>query len=251
MPRSGTSLTEQIFGAHSQVHAAGELQCFSKFVKASHEDPGTEAAPPDGRFEIIENDMDGNQSPVIPKDFEPETLHEIGKGYVDYVLGLAGDKSRVTDKMPYNFLFAPLIHMALPNAKIIHTRRHPLDTCVSCFFQNFTGGSEYAFDLEHLGVYYKNYLALMQQWREELKVPMLEINYEDLVSDTEPTVRRMLEFCELDFEPACLDSHKNKRAVATASYQQVRQPIYKKSVARWQRYEKHITPLIEALGTEG
>lgn len=134
--------------------------------------------------------------------------------------------------------------MALPNAKIIHTRRNPIDACVSCYFQNFTGGSEYAFNLEHLPVYYQTYLDTMQAWRE-LGVEMHEVNYEDVVSDTEAQVREILAFCGLDFEPACLETHKNKRAVATASYQQVRQPIYKKSVERWRRYEDWIGPLLQ------
>lgn len=246
MPRSGTSLTEQILGAHSQVNPAGELQAFSKMVRASHNE-GREQVAKEGRFEIIENGVDGNQSPIIPQDFEPATLEQIGKGYVDYVRELAGDLPHVTDKMPYNFLFAPLIHMSLPGAKIIHTRRNPIDTCLSCYFQNFSGGSEYSFDLEDLAVYYNNYLAMMDHWRDELKLPMLEIDYEELVSDTESTVRKMLEFCELDFEQQCLASHKNKRIVATASYQQVRQPIYTKSVERWKPYEKHLGPLLERL----
>ncbi len=243
MPRSGTSLTEQILGAHSQVYAAGELQIFSQLVRKTH-DPEGKNEPQDGRFEIIENSVDGAQSPVVPANFEPATVEALGKGYVEKVLALADGLQRVSDKMPYNYLFAPLIQMALPGAKIIHTRRHPIDTCVSCYFQNFTGGSEYAFDLEHLAVYYKNYQIVMQAWRE-LGLQMLEINYEDLVTNTESTVRGMLEYCNLEFEPDCLASHKNKRAVVTASYQQVRQPIYQDSVERWKHYEPWIAPLLE------
>ncbi len=243
MPRSGTSLTEQIFGAHSQVHAAGELRTFFEAMKATH---GSAAEVPAGKFEIIEN-ADGFHSVISSQVFEPAALHKIGETYVDHVASIADGKPRVSDKMPFNYLFAPVIQSALPGAKIIHTRRNPLDTCVSCYFQNFANGCEFAFDLDHLGDYYANYLKVMDAWRE-LPVEMLEVDYEELVSDTEPVVRRMFDFCELEFEPACLDTHKNTRPVATASYQQVREPIYDKSVNRWKHYEKHIGPIIDALG---
>jgi hypothetical protein len=152
--------------------------------------------------------------------------------------------------MPYNYFLAPLIAKIYPRAKIIHCRRHPLDTCLSCYFQNFTGGSEYAFDLIELGEFYRNYLRIMAHWREELHVPMLELQYEELVQDPEPNVRRMLDFCDLPWEASCLSFYKSKRAINTASYQQVRKPIYTKSAGRWRNYRQHLAPLIDALGID-
>jgi len=243
MPRSGTSLTEQILGCHSKIHPAGELRAFSEAVQKTH---GSGPRSTSG-FTIVENEMAGHQSPVIPEDFSSETLKQIGQDYVATVTALANGEPHVSDKMPYNFLFLPMIKMALPNARIIHTRRNPADTCLSCFFQNFAGGSEFSFDLHDAGTYYRNYAAIMDRWRDA-GIEMLEVDYEETVSDTETVVRRMLEFCGLDFEEQCLQAHKSKRPVVTASYQQVREPVYTKSVARWRNYQQHLGPLLEALG---
>ncbi len=246
MPRSGTSLTEQILGCHSQIFPAGELREFSAAVRKTHGEP--EEADAGGGFKIVENELAGHQSPVIPGEFDRETLQQIGQSYVDAVVALSGGEPHVTDKMPFNFLFAPLIKMALPNAKIIHTRRNPVDTCLSCYFQNFAGGSEFSFDLRDAGLYYRNYEMVMDRWRNELGLEMLEVDYEETVTDTETVVRRILDFCGLEFEPECLSAHRSKRPVITASYQQVRQPVYTKSVERWRNYEQHLSPLLEVLG---
>ncbi|QDV66156.1 tetratricopeptide repeat-containing sulfotransferase family protein [Crateriforma conspicua] len=245
MPRSGTSITEQILGSHPDVFAAGELQLLSALVRET----GRQSEPEDSTsvFRIVDHQKDGSKVPMIPADFSAETLREIGQQYVNQIEAMSSGEARITDKMPYNFLFVPLIKMALPNAKIIHTRRHPLDTCLSCFFQNFTGGSEFSFDLEDLAVYYKNYVHTMSAWRDDLGVEMLEVDYESLVSDPEPVVRQMLDYIGMPWDPNCLKSHESKRVVATASYQQVREPIYTKSVHRWKNYEKQLQPLRDEL----
>ena len=248
MPRSGTSLTEQMLGCHSKIYPAGELQEFSTSIKATWEDSDESKRKSRGGFTIVENDLTGRQSPVIPDDFESSTLQRIGTEYVETVVAMSNGEAHVTDKMPYNYLFAPLIQMAIPNAKIIHTRRNPVDTCLSCYFQNFSGGSEFSFDLHDAGVYYRNYVAVMDRWRDEVGLEMLELDYEETVTDTEAVVRRVLDYCGLEFEEGCLSAHKSKRAVVTASYQQVREPVYTKSVARWKHYEQHLGPLLEALG---
>ena len=248
MPRSGTSLTEQILASHSQVYGAGELTTLRDVVRATYDDPG--AKPSTSPLEIIDTDPSVDQQCMVPKNWEtitPQQLTEVGTEYLKYVRGLDEKAQRITDKMPYNYFLAPIISKVFPRGRIIHCRRHPLDTCLSCYFQNFTGGSEYSFDLVELGEFYRNYLKLMAHWRDALQVPMLEVDYERLVQDPEPAVRELLEFCGLDWEPDCLKFHKSKRAINTASYQQVRKPIYTRSAGRWKNYEKHLDPLIDAL----
>src|ERR1700743_84544 len=149
---------------------------------------------------------------------------------------------RITDKMPANFLYAGLIHAVFPRAKFIHMQRHPLDTCLSIYFQEFFNVSPYANDLNHLAHYYGQYQRLMAHWRKVL--PVLDVPYEGLVEDPEQWTRRMLEFIDLPGDPQCLRFHENLRAVITASRWQVRQKINSGSVARWRNYEKHLGPLL-------
>lgn len=141
-----------------------------------------------------------------------------------------------------------MIALMFPKARIVHCRRDPLDTCVSCYFQNFARGQEYSFDLRELGRFYRDYRRLMAHWAEVLPVAVLEVPYEALVADQEQVSRALLAFCGLDWDPACADFHRTDRPVRTASRWQVRQPMYRSSVARWRRYEKHLQPLIETLG---
>jgi tetratricopeptide (TPR) repeat protein len=248
MPRSGTSLTEQILASHSQVYGAGELTSLRDCVRATYEDPSQKRqwSP----LEIIDKDPSVDQQCMVPKNWPTmtaEQLTALGTRYLQYIRKLNPDAHRITDKMPYNFILAPLIAKVFPRGKIIHCRRHPLDTCLSCYFQNFTGGSEYSFDLAELGKFYRNYVEVMEYWRSTLQVPMLEVDYEQLVQDPEPNVRAILDYCELEWESECLNFHKSKRAISTASYQQVRKPIYTRSAGRWRNYEKHLGPLIAAL----
>ena len=248
MPRSGTSLMEQILASHSSVHGAGELTTMRDVVRATYDAPG--AKKQWSPLEIIDTDPSVDQQCMVPKNWESISaaqLSDIGSKYLEHVRGLDGKAQRITDKMPYNYFLAPLIAKVFPRGRIIHCRRHPLDTCLSCYFQNFTGGSEFSFDLVELGDFYRNYLKLMSHWRDALHVPMLEVDYEQLVQDPEPGVRQILNFCGLDWEPDCLKFHKSKRAINTASYQQVRKPIYTRSAGRWKNYEKHLDPLIESL----
>jgi tetratricopeptide (TPR) repeat protein len=251
MPRSGTSLTEQILASHPLVHGAGELTTMRDVVRASYDlpDQRKQWAP----LEIIDTDPSVDQQCLVPKGWEAittEQLTELGSQYLAHIRSLNDKAQRITDKMPYNYFLAALIAKVFPRGRIIHCRRHPLDTCLSCFFQNFTGGSEFSFDLSELGDFYRNYLKLMAHWRNALGVPMLEVDYERLVQDPEPAVRAMLDFCGLDWDDKCLKFHKSKRAINTASYQQVRKPIYTKSAGRWKNYEKHIGPLVESLGID-
>jgi hypothetical protein len=158
--------------------------------------------------------------------------------------------TRVTDKMPHNFLRAGLIHAVLPNARIIHVRRHPVDNCLSIYFQNFKGEHPYAYDLDNLAFYRREYERLMQHWREVMPADRyFEFDYEDLVADQEGMSRKLLNFCGLEWDDACLNYHENERAIKTASVWQVRQKIYTSSVERWRNYAAHIGPLMSLLET--
>jgi tetratricopeptide (TPR) repeat protein len=219
MPRSGTSLVEQILASHPAVFGAGELTFLP--------------------------DLAGPDDPDRSADF----IARIGATYVERITALAPAAERVVDKMPYNFLHAGLIRLALPHARIIHVRRHPLDTCFSCFSLNFSGDVGFAYDLGELGRYYRAYDALMAHWRSVLPPDFLiEVQYETLVADLEREARRMIAFCGLDWDPRCLAFHTTRRAVATASLHQVRQPVYKNAIGRADAFAPYLAPLRQALG---
>jgi tetratricopeptide (TPR) repeat protein len=231
MPRSGTTLVEQILASHPMVHGAGELQTFNDVV--------LEVRGPDG-----------NTLPY--PDFVPSldagALKAIGQRYVTLVRKLAPTGERVTDKMPSNYYFAGLIHLALPDAKIIHTMRDPVDTCVSCFSKLFSAEQNHTYDLGELGRYYRHYEKLMAHWRRVLpKERMLDVRYEDVVADLEALARRIIAHCGLPWDDRCLAFHKTDRPVRTASAIQVRQPIYASAVGRWKVYEEFLGPLLKEL----
>lgn len=218
MPRSGTTLTEQIISSHPDVFGAGELR------------------------EIT--DMLSN-NPILTK----ENVAEIGEEYVKRVKekDLTGKALRITDKMPANFVQMGYILSILPNAKIIHCRRNPIDTCLSCYKQNFARGQYFSYRQEDLATEYENYLEIMEHWREVLPGRFLEINYEDTVGDFEAQARKLIDFIDLEWDDACLAPHKQKRAIMTASKGQVTKPVYKTSVEKWRRYEEQLQPLVERL----
>jgi hypothetical protein len=165
---------------------------------------------------------------------------------------LAPDAARITDKMPQNFLLLGLLHAFFPAAKIVHCRRDPLDTCVSCFTVLFGDGQEFAYDLAELGEYYGMYTALMKHWEQVLPVgSLLTVDYEEVVTDIRKSVERLLAHCGLPWDEACVSFHETKRQVQTASVYQVRQPLYRSSMGRWRRFESHLGPLQEALEKTG
>jgi tetratricopeptide (TPR) repeat protein len=227
MPRSGTTLVEQVLASHPEVYGAGELSDFERAVAALG---GADGAP---------SDIGGGE------------LLRIGAGYMARVRALAPEARRITDKMPGNFRFAGLIHLALPNARLIHLRRDPIDTCLSCFSILFGGDQPFTYDLAELGRYYRAYQRLMEHWRRVLPSGiMLEVEYEALVGDFEPQARRIVAHCGLDWEAACLDFYKTPRPVHTASAVQVRQPIYLSSVGRWRPSGETLRPLLDALAAD-
>ena len=233
MPRSGTSLVEQILSCHEDVHGAGELKDIGKLV------------PPVAQALILSEDGEV-ESPVAIKD----ALNDAAEQHLQKLRKLGGGAARVTDKMPYNFMNLALISLLFSRARIIHCVRDPIDTCLSCYFQNFSRGNFQAFDLGHAGLFYRQYERLMAHWGEVLDLPILEVRYEEHVAEPEKVCRDMLEFLELDWDPACLRFHESRRFTKTASRDQVREPIYTSSAGRWRNYERHIGPLIEALGLE-
>lgn len=228
MPRSGTTLIEQIVSSHPAVHGAGEL--------------------PD-LMTIVQRDIAGAAFPDSLRVLDQAQLAAWGAEYVAGLQRRAPSALRITDKMPANFFAVGLIHLMLPNARIIHVNRNPLDTCLSCFTTLFNRKNEHTYDLAELGRYYADYARLMEHWRKVLpEGAFLDVRYEDVVADQEAQARRIIEYCGLGWDTACLDFHRNERAVSTASLAQVRQPIYRSSVERWRHYEKFLGPLREALG---
>ena len=229
MPRSGTTLVQQILAALPGVHAAGEPRHVEHLTKAL-----------------------GAAYPAHPETLAPEQLADFGRNYLARVLGDAPrDTRRVIDKMPNNFLHAGIIHLALPGARIIHCRRDPVDTCLSCYSKLFTTGQEFSYDMAELGGYFRAYAALMAHWRAVLPSgSFIEVEYEKIVSDLEGEARRLIAFCGLDWDAACLRFHEARRAVRTASMNQVRRPLYAGSIGRWRTFASELGPLLEALGRD-
>lgn len=226
MPRSGTTLTEQIIASHSSVHGAGELRDIARVFEAEEKS-----------FHDLMPGADGD-------DWE-----RMGRTYTGFLDRFGTDAARITDKMPGNYHYLGAIRLMLPNAKIVHVSRDPLDTCLSCFMHLFAHGQLNTYDLAEIGHTYKCYRELMDHWQAVLpEESFYNIRYESLVDDTEGEARKLLAYCGLEWEESCLEFYKTQRIIRTASVAQVRQPIYKTSKQRWKNYEKFLGPLIEALG---
>jgi hypothetical protein len=183
-------------------------------------------------------------------ELEPESLRALGEEYLQRTRIQRGSAPFFIDKMPNNFRYIALIHLILPNAKIIDARRHPMAACFSSFTQLFAQGQSFTYGLSNIGRYYRDYLRLMDHWDNVLPARVLRVQYEDMTQDTEHQVRRILDYCGLPFEPACLQFHQTERAVRTASSEQVRQPIYSTAVDHWRHYEPMLGELKEALGDD-
>ncbi|HEY2884975.1 MAG TPA: sulfotransferase [Rhizomicrobium sp.] len=230
MPRSGTTLTEQMLASHPAVHGAGELQWVHR---AAQKFRGRDVR---------------DFFPEAARTLSAEQLRELGGAYLADLRTRSATAQRITDKMPMNFRFVGLIHMMLPNAKIVHMCRNSLDTCLSCFTKNFTGDINYAYDLGELGRYWRAYDKIMTHWHTVLpERVILDVRYEDLVRDFEGQARRIVAHCGLEWDEACLQFYSRERPVRTASVIQVRQPIYGTSVGRWQPYQTWLGPLLAEL----
>lgn len=230
MPRSGTSLVEQIISSHPAVYGAGELVQIGNLAKSLHEYLDTE-----------------EQYPECILQLDKETAHSLANEYLAHLQNLSGNASRITDKMPANFVHLGLISILFPGSFIIHCRRDPLDICLSMYFNNMAGPPGYATRLSDIGYWYKQYERLMDHWIQFLPVHILEIHYEQLIGEQEATSRQLIEYLELDWDNQCIDFHKTSRTVLTASNWQVKQPIYKSSLYRWKNYEKYLGPLKEII----
>ena len=232
MPRSGTTLIEQIVASHPMVKGAGE-------VRDVH----------DALVDLRPRVQGQRPYPEMLNDASAGDLAFFGQSVVRRLARRWPQSLRITDKMPSNFFFLGLLRLALPNARFIHARRNPVDTCLSCYSKQFVGEINYTYDLGELGRYYKAYDALMQHWREVLPSgSFLDVQYEDVVGDLEGQAKRILDHCGLAWDPAVLEFHKTERAIKTASAVQIRRPIYKSSIERWKNYETHLEPLLAALG---
>jgi hypothetical protein len=189
------------------------------------------------------------QYPEAVAKWSEEDFSALGEDYLQKLQEYPNGEARVTDKLPHNFFILGLIYLAMPNAKVIHCRRDPVDNCLSIFKQDFKSIHRYAYDLEELGGHYRLYADLMQHWHDVLpEGAIFDLQYEDMVADQEGMSRKLLEFCGLPWDDNCLRFHETERAVRTASQSQVRKKIYSDSVELWRRYEKQLQPLIKALG---
>ena len=235
LPRAGSTLLEQIIASHSQVDGTLELP---NMLSLAYRLRGREKISVDGRY------------PKILHDLTPEQLEAFGEQFIEETQIHRQGAPFFIDKMPNNFRHIGLISLVLPNAKIIDARRHPMACCFSGFKQLFAEGQEFTYGLENVGAYYREYVKLMDHWDEVLPGKILHVQYEDVVADTETQVHRILDYLDLPFEQACLDFHKTKRSVRTASSEQVRQPIFKSGLEQWRHFETWLDPLKDALGPE-
>ncbi|HKD54656.1 MAG TPA: sulfotransferase [Steroidobacteraceae bacterium] len=233
LPRSGSTLIEQILASHSQVEGTQELADVPRLVVGLQ-----------GR----NWQLDDPRYPAVLAQMSGEEFRRLGEKYLADTRIYRSGKARFIDKMPNNFRHLGLIHLMLPNAKIIDARREPMACCFGNLKQLFAHGQEFAYSVEDIARYYRTYLELMRHWDTVLPGRVLRVQHEDVVEDLEGNVRRLLEFCGLEFEPACIEFHKTERSVRTASSEQVRQPIYRDGLEQWRHFEPWLGPLRDALG---
>lgn len=232
LPRTGTTLVEQILGSHPQVFAAGELNHFAvQLMQLTRRQSG----PRDlSRRELVEQ--------TAKLDFEV-----LGKAYLDSSRPLTGNAPHFVDKMPLNFLYAGLIHMALPQARIVHLTRNPMDTCYAIYKRLFRDAYPWSYDQQETALYYSAYSQLMSHWKNVMPGVIYELAYEDLVKDVEAQTGKLLEYCGLDWDPRCVRFYEHQAVSTTASASQVRQPVYQTSINRWKTYDLQLSPLREKL----
>ena len=236
LPRTGTTLVERILDSHPDVRSAGELNEFgTELVRLTGRLPGGAGT---SRVAFVER--------TSQLDFRA-----LGEAYLHAVRPLRGDRPRFVDKLPFNYLYAGLIHLALPRARIVSLRRHPMDTCYAVYKHLFRDAYPFSYDLDELGRYYVAYDRLMRHWNAVMPGVIHTVAYEDMVADLDRQARRLVEYCGLPWHDDCLQFHRNPRASTTASALQVRQPIYDTSVGKWRRYATHLEPLRASLERAG
>lgn len=233
MPRSGTSLVEQILASHPDIYGAGELNVLNDMVKQLPKTNNNKTPYPDHVINLSN-----------------AALNEMAERYLSHINNINAEKNFITDKMPDNFQYLGLINILFPKAKIIHCTRDPHDTCLSCYFQQFSGDYPYAYKLENLGYYYNHYRDLMLYWKKTLTIPIIEVKYETLVGESRATVEGLLEYLNLVWDENCLSFNQSSRVVTTASAQQVSKVLYNTSINRWRHYEVFLSSLSNALQYE-
>ncbi len=231
MPRSGTSLIEQVLASHPDVFAAGELQII-----------------PEAARRLFGSVQDRSEIESRFDSLTADDLERLASDTLSAMRRPARKARRITDKLPSNFMHLGLIELLFPDARVIHCRRNPIDTCLSCYMQDFAGNFPWTHDLESIAAFHKSYRRVMDHWRGVISIPILDIDYESTVADQEAEARRLIDFVGLDWDDACLAPHKTRRTTVTLSAEQVRRPVYTSSVERWRNYEPHLRPLIDALG---
>jgi tetratricopeptide (TPR) repeat protein len=241
LPRSGSTLIEQILASHSQVEGTQELSEIQRIVLGLR---GQHSGLGDPRLRAMED----NSYPAGLAEFTPEDFRSLGERYMKDTRAYRGRKPFFIDKNPNNFRHLGLIHLMMPNAKIIDVRREPMACCFSNLKQLFASGQEFTYGIGDIARYYRTYLELMRHWDAVLPRRILRVCYEDVVQDLEGNVRRILEFCGLEFEPGCIEFHKTERSVRTPSSEQVRQPIFHDGLFQWLNYEPWLGPLKDSLG---
>jgi tetratricopeptide (TPR) repeat protein len=233
LPRSGSTLVEQILASHSQVEGTHELADVQRIV-LELQGPGLDLHDP--------------RYPGVLADLSPEEFRKLGERYLTDTRAYRVHKPFFIDKMPNNFRHVGLIHLMLPNAKIIDVRREPMACCFSNLKQLFAAGQEFTYRIDDIARYYRTYIDLMRRWDTVLPGRVLRVLYEDVIEDLEANVRRILEFCGLEFEHACVEFHRTERSIRTASSEQVRQPIFREGLNQWRNYELWLAPLRNGLG---
>ena len=236
MPRTGTTLVERILASHTDVFAAGELSNFA--VQMMRQVRAKAASRAVSRDELVKLSAG--------LDFVA-----LGKAYVDSTRPATGHTARFIDKLPLNYLYVGLIHLALPRAKIIHVQRDPMDTIYAVYKTLFTDAYPFSYDLEELAAYFVAYSELMEHWHAVLPGNIQTVRYETLVSEVDIEARRLVEACDLDWQPACLEFYRNAEASTTASSVQVRRPVYQSSVGKWRDYETQLQPAVAVLRNAG
>ena len=235
LPRAGSTLLEQILASHSHVEGTSELQ---DIIRISGKLGDKSRENPSGKY------------PEILAELTEDQCRELGESYLETTRIQRSDTPFFIDKMPNNFRHVGLIHLILPNSKIIDARRHPMGGCFSGFKQLFANGQTFTYDLEDIGKYYRDYVKVMNHWDEVLPGRVHRVQYEEMVADTDAQIRALLDHCELEFEEQCLKFYETDRAIRTPSAEQVRKPIYKEGLEQWRNFEAHLDPLKEALGPE-
>ena len=237
LPRSGSTLLEQILSSHSMVDGTHELADLGAVIRSDPKLSSPRKYHPD----------ENRRYPITIATLDANEFKRLGSKYIERTRRHRGDRPFFTDKNPNNFEHVGFLQMILPNAKIINARRHPLDSCYGSYKQLFAKGQPFTYDLVEIGEYYLQYQRIMDHWHDVLPGKVLDVQYEDVVADLEGQVSRILEYCELEWQASCLKFHETSRAVKTASSEQVRRPIYLSSVNAWRHYEPHLGSLIEVL----